>query len=160
MQRAFRHFNSPAAGWTTTAFVTAILLAAASPPAAQTLTSRVEGTVQDQAGGVIPGAAVTMTEVDTNVVRDAFTDDRGLYLFPLVPAGTYRVEAAVPGFGTTVIDDVRVVLSAPTSIDIVLAVGGVTETVIVSAAEAQSLMNTVNAEINTNLTREQVSELR
>ena len=69
------------------------------------------------------------------------------------------MEAAVPGFSTTVIEDVRVVLSAPTSIDVVLAVGGVTETVLVSAAEAQSLLNAVNAEINTNLTQEQVSEL-
>ena len=125
MTRSFvRRFTSSAAGWTTIALVAGILLAAAAPASAQTLTSRVEGTVQDEAGGVIPGAAVTMTEVDTNVVREAFTNDRGLYLFPLVPAGTYRVEAAVPGFSTTVIEDVRVVLSAPTSIDVVVAVGG------------------------------------
>ena len=147
------------AGGATIAVVTGLLLTTAAPAAAQTLTSRVEGTVQDEAGGVIPGAAVTMTEVDTNVAREAFTNDVGLYLFPQVPAGTYRVEAAVPGFSTTVIEDVRVVLSAPTFIDVVLAVGGVTETVLVSAAEAQSLLNAVNAEINTNLSREQVSEL-
>ena len=160
MTRSFaRRFTSSAAGWTTIALVAGILLAAAAPASAQTLTSRVEGTVQDEAGGVIPGAAVTMTEVDTNVVREAFTNDLGLYLFPQVPAGTYRVAAAAPGFSTTVIENVRVVLSAPTSIDVVVAVGGVTETVLVSAAEAQSLMNTVNAELNTNLTREQVSEL-
>ena len=160
MTRSFvRRFTSSAAGWTTIALVAGILLAAAAPASAQTLTSRVEGTVQDEAGGVIPGAAVTMTEVDTNVVREAFTNDLGLYLFPQVPAGTYRVAAAAPGFSTTVIEDVRVVLSAPTSIDVVVAVGGVTETVLVSAADAQSLMNTVNAELNTNLTREQVSEL-
>ena len=160
MQRGIiRLLTSPAGGGTTIAVVTVFFLATAAPTAAQTLTSRVEGTVQDEAGGVVPGAAVTMTEVDTNVVREAFTNDRGLYLFPLVPAGTYRVAAAVPGFSTTVIEDVRVVLSAPTSVDVVLAVGGVTETVLVSAAEAQSLLNAVNAEINTNLTREQVSEL-
>ena len=158
IQRILRHADLRATP-TTIALTAGLLLTATAPPAAQTLTSRVEGTVRDEAGGVIPGAAVTMTEVDTNVVREAFTNDRGLYLFPLVPAGTYRVAAAVPGFSTTVIEDVRVVLSAPTSIDVVVAVGGVTETVLVSAAEAQSLMNTVNAEINTNLTREQVGDL-
>ena len=159
IQSILRHADLRATGPATIAFATGLLLAAAMPPAAQTLTSRVEGTVQDEAGGVIPGAAVTMTEVDTNVVREAFTNDRGLYLFPQVPAGTYRVAAAVPGFSTTVIEDVRVVVSAPASIDVVLEVGGVAETVLVSAAEAQSLMNTVNAEINTNLSREQVGEL-
>ena len=159
IQGILRHADFRGAGRTTIAIITGLLLAVATPPAAQTLTSRVEGTVRDEAGGVIPGAAVTMTEVDTNVVREAFTNDLGLYLFPLVPAGTYRVAATVPGFSTTVIEDVRVVLSAPTSVDVVVAVGGVTETVLVSAAEAQSLMNTVNAELNTNLSREQVSEL-
>ncbi len=158
-RRIIRLFTSAAGGGTTIAVVTGLLLTTATPAAAQTLTSRVEGTVQDEAGGVIPGAAVTMTEVDTNVAREAFTNDTGLYLFPQVPAGTYRVEAAVPGFSTTVIEDVRVVLSAPTFIDVVVAVGGVTETVLVSAAEAQSLLNAVNAEVNTNLSREQVSEL-
>jgi hypothetical protein len=143
----------------TIAFVAAIVLAVAVPAAAQPLMSRVEGTVSDETGAVIPGASVTMTEVDTNVVREAFTNDLGLYLFPQVPAGTYRVAAAVPGFSTTVIEDVRAVLNAPTSIDIVVEVGGVAETVLVSAADAQSLMNTVNAEINTNLSREQVGEL-
>ena len=159
IQSILRHADLRATGPATIAFTTGLLLATATPPTAQTLTSRVEGTVQDEAGGVIPGAAVTMTEVDTNVVREAFTNDRGLYLFPQVPAGTYRVAAAVPGFSTTVIEDVRVVVSAPASIDVVLEVGGVAETVVVSAAEAQSLMNTVNAEINTNLSREQVGEL-
>lgn len=83
----FRRFTSSAAGWTTTAFFTGMLLAAVTPAPAQTLTSRLEGTVRDEAGGVIPGAAVTMTEVDTNVVREAFTNDRGLYLFPWFPPG-------------------------------------------------------------------------
>ena len=107
-------------------------------------------------GAVIPGASVTMTKVDTQVVRDTTTDERGLYLFPLVTAGTYRVEASVPGFTTTVIEDVRVALNAPTSVDIVLAVGEVTETVVVAAAGAQSLLNLANAELTTNLSREQV----
>ena len=159
IQSILRHANFCTTGPVTIAFTTGLLVAAATPAAAQTLTSRVEGTVRDEAGGVIPGAAVTMTEVDTNVAREAFTNDRGLYLFPQVPAGIYRVAAAVPDFSATVIEGVRVVLNAPTSIDIVVAVEGVTETVLVSAAEAQSLLNTVNAEINTNLTREQVSEL-
>ena len=115
--------------------------------------------MRDETGAVIPGASVTMTEVDTGIARETVTDERGLYLFPLVPAGTYRVQASVAGFTTTVVEDVRVALNAPTSIDLVVEVGNVAETVVVTAAGPQSLLNTANAELSTNLSREQVRDL-
>ena len=152
-------FTAQAAGGTTTAFVAGLMLATAVPAAAQPLTSRVEGTVRDETGAVVPGASVTMTRIDTSVARATVTDDRGLYLFPRIPAGAYRVEASAPGFTTTVVEDVRVALNAPTSIDIVIEVGAVAETVVVAAAGPQSQLNTANAELNTNLMREQVRDL-
>ena len=87
--------------------MTAVTFASPVPAAAQILTSRVEGTVSDETGAVIPGASVTMTEVDTGIAQETPTDDRGLYLFPLVTAGTYRVEA--PGTSSVV----RTVLTDP-----------------------------------------------
>ena len=152
-------FTAQAAGRTATAFVAGLMFISVVPAAAQPLTSRVEGTVRDETGAVVPGAAVTMTQVDTGVARASVTDDRGLYLFPRIPAGAYRVEASAPGFTTTVVEDVRVALNAPTSIDIVIEVGAVAETVVVAAAGPQSLLNTANAELNTNLSREQVRDL-
>ena len=147
------------AGRRATALMAGIMLAAVVPAGAQPLTSRVEGTVQDATGLVIPGASVTMVNVDTGVARETAADERGLYLFPLVPAGTYTVQASAAGFTTTVIEDVRVALNAPTSIDIVVEVGDVAETVVVTAAGPQSLLNAANAELNTNLSREQVRDL-
>ena len=144
---------------TATALLAGIVLAVAVPVAAQPLTSRVEGTVQDETGAVIPGASVTMTRVDTGVAQETAADERGLYLFPLVPAGTYTMQAGAAGFTTTVIEGVRVALNAPTSIDVVLEVGAVSETVVVAAAGPQSLLNTANAELSTNLSREQVRDL-
>ncbi|MCE2542759.1 MAG: carboxypeptidase regulatory-like domain-containing protein [Acidobacteria bacterium] len=81
--------------------MTAIVVASAAPAAAQPLTSRVEGAVSDETGAVIPGASVTMTEIDTGIAQVATTDERGLYLFPPVTAGTYQVAGSVPGFATT-----------------------------------------------------------
>ena len=147
------------AGGRMLACVTGIVLAAAVQAAAQPLTSRVEGTVRDATGAVLPGASVTMTQVDTQVTQETTTDGRGLYLFPRVTAGSYRVEASLAGFTTTVVEDVRVALNAPTSVDVVLAVGEVTETVTVAAAGPQSLLNMASAELNTNLSREQVRDL-
>ena len=50
--------------------VTGILFAVAIPATGQVLTSRVDGTLQDQSGAVIPGASVTMTNVETAGDRD------------------------------------------------------------------------------------------
>ncbi|MYI74557.1 MAG: carboxypeptidase regulatory-like domain-containing protein, partial [Acidobacteria bacterium] len=143
----------------TIALVTGIVLAVAFPTAAQHLASRVEGSVQDETGAVIPGASVTLTNADTGVAQETVTDERGLYLFPLVSEGTYRMAARVPGFTTTVVEDVRVGLNAATSIDFVVEIGQVTETVVVAASVAQSQLNTTNAELSTNIFREQVQDL-
>ena len=140
-------------------FLTGAMFAVAVPTAAQSLTSRVEGTVRDATGAVIQGASVTMTQVATEVAQDTTTDERGLYLFPRVPAGIYRIEASVAGFTNTVVEGVRVVLNTPTSIDIVVEVRTVTDTVVVVASEAQSLLNAANAELTANLSREQIREL-
>ena len=136
-----------------------ILFAVVIPASGQLLTSRVDGRVQDETGAIIPGASVTMANVDTEVLRETVTNDRGLFVLPQVPPGTYRVEVQTAGFKTTLIEDVRVALNAPTSIDVVVEVGVLAQTVVVTAAEAQSLVNAASAEINTNLSREQVQEL-
>ena len=137
----------------------AILLAAFIPASAQVLTSRVDGTVRDQSGAVLPGVSVTLTNVDTNAAEEAVTSDIGLYVFPQIPRGAFRLTAQLPGFKTGVVEGVRVELATPATVDVVLEVGGVDEMVTVSAALAQTVINQTNAEINTNLNREQVKEL-
>ncbi len=136
-----------------------ILLAAFIPASAQVLTSRVDGTIRDQSGAVLPGVSVTLTNVDTNAAEEAVTSDIGLYVFPQIPRGAFRLTAQLPGFKTAVVEGVRVELATPATVDVVLEVGGLDEMVTVSAALAQSVINQTNAEINTNLNREQVKEL-
>ena len=137
--------------------VTGILIALAVPAAGQVLTSRVDGTVQDQSGAVIPGASVTLTNVDTNISLEAETNEVGLYVFPQAPAGPYTITTKLSGFKSTALEGIQIEVDTPATIDIVLEVGVVDETVVVTAS--QPAMNTVNAEINTNLNREQVKEL-
>ena len=137
--------------------VTGILIALAIPAAGQVLTSRVDGTVQDQSGAVIPGASVTLTNVETNISLEAETNEVGLYVFPQAPAGPYTITTKLSGFKSTVLEGIQIEVDTPATIDIVLEVGVVDETVVVTAS--QPAMNTVNAEINTNLNREQVKEL-
>ena len=142
-----------------TAAIAALLLTAAHPAMGQLLTSTVDGTVQDETGAVVPGAPVTITDVDTNVSRETVTNGRGVFVFPQIPAGNYTVEARPPGFRTAIVEDVRIELNTPATIDITVQVGELTETVVVTATESQAVINTINAEISTNLSREQVQEL-
>ena len=136
-----------------------ILLAASIPAVGQVLTASVDGTVRDPTGALIPGVAVTLTNTETNAARETLTNATGLYVFPQVTRGIYRLTAQLSGFSTTVIEDVQVAVDTPASVDIVLEVGTVNQTVTVTAAAVQSVLNDINAEINTHLEREQIQDL-
>src|SRR5204862_6839772 len=78
-------------------------LAAAVPASAQSQAAggAIEGTVTDQSGAVLPGATVTIRNVNTGVTRETATEAGGLYRAPLLPVGTYEVAVALSGFATT-----------------------------------------------------------
>ena len=136
-----------------------VLFVAAISAGGQVLTSRVDGRVLDETGAVVPGVTVTLTNVATNLARETTTNSAGLYIFPQVSLGTYRVEATLAGFKTALVEEVQVALGTPANVDIVVEVGVVTQTVVVTASQTQSVVNEVNAEISTNLNREQVKDL-
>src|SRR5437868_1746221 len=60
----------------------------------------VQGTVQDATGLGVANAAVTLTNTDTTVSRQATSDSSGLYRFVSLAPGPYEVSAAASGFGT------------------------------------------------------------
>lgn len=60
-------------------------------------TSRLHGTVTDQTGGVVPGAAVTVT-IGSGGTRTTTTNEKGQYTFDRLPAGPYTLKVAVDGF--------------------------------------------------------------
>jgi hypothetical protein len=65
---------------------------------AQATSGRISGGVTDAQGGLLPGATVTVTEVNTNYTRSATTDATGAYVFANLPLGTYSVSAEMQGF--------------------------------------------------------------
>ncbi len=69
--------------------------------------SGVEGTVQDVTKGVVPGVAVSLINKDTGTVLTINTTDTGYYSFPTLPPGNYLLKAEMPGFKTTLQDNVR-----------------------------------------------------
>ncbi|HSF18892.1 MAG TPA: TonB-dependent receptor [Vicinamibacteria bacterium] len=106
-------------------------LVAANFLAAQT-TGSIDGKVTDDTGAVLPGATVTLTsEALLGGSRTAVTNNLGSYRFPSLSIGIYSVQAELQGFETIRIDNVDVSLGQTSTVDFVLGVASVTETVTV-----------------------------
>src|SRR4029077_2480038 len=58
------------------------------------------GVAKDSSGGVLPNVSVTVTNVETGVVRTAKTGDDGEYRVPELPVGRYEVKGEHAGFKT------------------------------------------------------------
>src|SRR5260221_13259235 len=63
----------------------------------QASSSTVRGTVHDQAHAVIPKAKVTLNNTATNAARTTETNESGIYVFPVVIPGPYRLVGGIPG---------------------------------------------------------------
>jgi len=111
----------------------AALLTASGAVEAQTITGTITGTVKDSSGGVLPGATVTMTQLDTNRQQTAVTDPEGRYTSPPLQLGNYRVEASLSGFKSALQSGVTLTLDEVARLDFVLGVGSLQEVVEVAA---------------------------
>ena len=87
----------------------------------------------DSGGAIVPGTAITLVNTATNASRSSLTDDSGVYQFLQAAPGTYELKAEKPGFRTALKSQVKLLVSTPTSLDIMLEVGSVSESVNVEA---------------------------
>ena len=100
---------------------------------AQTITGTITGTVKDASGGVLPGATITLIQLDTNRQQTTISDDEGRYTFPPLPLGNYRAEATLSGFKSAVQFGIALTLNEVATVDFTLGVGDVQEVVEVAA---------------------------
>ena len=138
-------------------FAVAWLLVAALPSFAQFDTATVVGTVKDNTGGVVPGATVTLTNLDTGVTTIRVTEANGSFEFITVRIGRYKVTAELQGFATAVADNVQVNVGARQRVDLQLSPGQVAETVEVVAAT--TLLETDSSQRAQLITGKQAVEL-
>lgn len=115
------------------------------------------GTVTDASGAAVPNAHVTATNVDTNLVLNADSNNSGLYRFPTIPPGRYVISSNVKGFQKFQQTGVVLTVSQQATIDIGLHVGSESETVNVTAGAP--LMNTTNAEVSNTVGEHAIREL-
>src|SRR5215203_3092456 len=126
---------------------------------AQLTRGAVSGTVRDQAGAVIPGAQVKVINPQTNVAREAGTNDEGFYRVGAVEPGVYTVLVEKSGFSKIENRAVTVNQTQETTVYIELQAGSVSVTVDVTAAQEAITLNKTNPTIGMTATARQVVEL-
>src|SRR4029450_2402217 len=90
------------------------------------------GKVADEQGAILPGVTVTLTGPDLMGAQTVGTNERGLFRFPAVPSGTYKVTFELPGFSTLVREGVVVPVRQTVTLDAPLKVATLQESVTVT----------------------------
>ena len=126
---------------------------------AQSITGEISGTVKDSTGAVVPGATVTLINTDTKeTVRKVQSDTQGYYTAPLLQIGTYTVMAARDGFNISKADDIQLHVSDRITVDLVLGIKAVNETVTVTT-ETKVAPNLESAAQTSVITGTEIKEL-
>jgi outer membrane receptor protein involved in Fe transport len=128
--------------------------------AAQTVTSTsgaINGRVVDNTGGVIPGVTVTIASPAMMGVRTVMTNDEGMYRFPAVPPGSYRVIFELSGFRTVEREDIRVGLGFTATVNADMAISSLEENVTVTGESP--VVDTQATTINTTFSADALKSL-
>ncbi|HXD20005.1 MAG TPA: carboxypeptidase regulatory-like domain-containing protein [Vicinamibacterales bacterium] len=134
-----------------------ILVLATVPARAQLATAELNGRVTDSSGAVLPGATVTVTQTATGLVRTVVTDGNGSYLISNLPTGPYRLEVALQGFRTYVQTGIVLQVGATPTINAVLALGALEESITVEGAAP--LVDVRSAGISNVIENQRILEL-
>ena len=117
-----------------TIIIISMILACSIIGFGQGTASRITGTVKDSTGAVVGGATVTITNEATKVSFNMQSTDSGNYVFDSVQVGIYTIAVEKQGFKKFVSTGNQVNVNQPTTLDVNLEVGAVTDTVTVVAS--------------------------
>lgn len=136
----------------------AFLIASCAPLAAQEATGKIIGNVSDPTGAAVPRAAVTVTNVETNIAHSTTSDNAGYYQVLQLPIGHYKVTVEAQGFEQqTVVPAAPLEINQSQRVDVQMSVGKLSTAVTV---EGQApLVETQNSTIGATVTGEAIFEL-
>lgn len=134
-----------------------LLLLAAPPVAAQQQLGAVQGTITDQSAAVVPGATITLTNLDTGVVRTALSNDAGVYRFVSVEPGRYRISAGLDGFRGSTRNEVIVSVASTVGANFSLQPGNISESVDVTAGAPD--IQTDRADVSAVVEQKKITDL-
>lgn len=124
---------------------------------AQTVTGTLLGAVTDSTGAVVPNVKIIATQADAGVTRETTSNESGNFTMPNLPPGTYTLTALLQGFKKEAHQNIVVLTNSTDRVDITLATGNVTETVMVTATQA--MLQTDRADISTKIVAREIADL-
>src|SRR5215467_15913207 len=127
------------------------------PVDAQAVKGSLLGTITDASGAIVPGASVTITEVNTNFGRSTVTNESGNYVFGNLDRGVYRVEVQLAGFKKAIRERADVLVNEDTRVDMQLAAGEITESV--EVVDALPLLQTDRADVGRQIETKQLQDM-
>jgi hypothetical protein len=137
-------------------FVLLAFVPLAAGVAAQETRGTISGSVQD-AQGVVPGATIRITNVDTNTTQVLVTNNTGYFEAPLLQPGTYRIAVEMAGFKTATRDGVALAVGQQTNLPFTLEVGNISEQVTVTGTAP--VLDTTSVSSGANFDSQQISAL-
>jgi hypothetical protein len=120
-------------------------------------TGSISGQVADESGGVLPGVTVTATSPAQMGTLTAITNEEGMFRFPSVPPGEYKVQFELSGFSTLVREGIRVTLGFNAAVNAKLPVATLQETVTVSGESPT--IDTSATRVQTNYDQDKLASI-
>ena len=130
------------------------------PPAhlsAQSTFDMVRGSALDQTGAAVPGAAITLHNVDENSNLMVISDNSGNFSFENLKPGHYTVTAVKEGFARASVSQLELTARQTLRVDVTLSIAAQAETVEVKASAAA--VNTENATLSDSKGNNDITQL-
>jgi len=140
----------------TTAFLLALLMWSALPARPQSSNGSVHGTVQDSTKSIIPGAPVSLENTATGIELKTTANGEGLFVYPSVVPGPYRIRAESPGMNKFE-GDLEVHPAQSTTLEITLHPAG-TQTLI-KVEDVSPVVTTDSPTLGSTLDRARIEQL-
>jgi hypothetical protein len=134
-----------------------LLLIVSSPVASQDFRGRINGTVTDNTGAVLPGVTVTATSAALIQPHVQVTGADGSFRFLALPPGLYDLGFELLGFQNVKREGIRVVINQTLTVDQQLQVATLQETVTVTGESP--IVDTSTTTLATNFTKELLTEI-
>jgi outer membrane receptor for ferrienterochelin and colicin len=120
-------------------------------------TGAIEGTVQDESGGVLPGVSVVLRNTATNYETTVMTGPNGRFRGPLLPLGPYRITATLSGFAKLVREGVNISVGQSVNLAITMQLATKAEEILVTAENP--VIETTRSEGSTRIDTIAIKEL-
>jgi hypothetical protein len=137
--------------------VALLLLALAAIASAQEFRGALTGKVTDPTGAALPGASISIKNIETNISATATANGDGSYSFPLLQPGKYQVTVTQQGFKSAQRNNIELRVADRLTLDIQLEIGSATESVTV-VGDAPAL-ETGSVSTGTVISSQEISEL-